>query len=69
MGGELRVDGKCCCYMKNPQVDQMKVLGKPTSKCPQGWWTQESGTQENRNSGSEGQPVGRPYLQLQWTPA
>lgn len=60
----LTLAGKC--YMKNPQVDQMEVVGAPLPNAPRDAWAQESGekkkgpgNQESRNLGSEKQPAGK----------
>lgn len=71
----LRLDGKCSCYTKNPQVDQMEVLAAPLPNAPSGVGTRESGPKRPREQGTENQApessqtAGLTHLQLQWTRA
>lgn len=46
----LRLGGKCSCYTKNPQVDQMEVLAAPLPNAPAVWEPGSQGQkgQENR---------------------
>lgn len=39
----LTLAAKCCCYVKNPQVEQVEVVGAPHPNAPRDAWAQEPG--------------------------